>query len=234
MGCLDGVLLAGRRYKVPHTLLLSADEERHAVFTAKGHPVHGGAVRIRGTWRSCNEGQQVELTMVERELMDQNETAVTTESHTLSKSGGEGGFGMNIDEHCTIVDYTEPEPSAELQAIAKGSVIVAINSVGVATKDEVVAQLITVEKSAVFTVKPPKTSQRSAVDMVLTLSKQVDESELRQLVGGRSVPNPFGSVRRVLMCQAARVDGAEVAAGAELPVSDHYAWPRVMYEDRRV
>ena len=82
------MLLAGRRYKVPHTLLLSADEERHAVFTAKGHPVHGGAVRIRGTWRSCNEGQQVELTMVERELMDQNETAVTTQ--VIRLIGAEG------------------------------------------------------------------------------------------------------------------------------------------------
>ena len=34
------------------------DAERHAVFTARGHPVHGGAVRIRGSWRATVRGER--------------------------------------------------------------------------------------------------------------------------------------------------------------------------------
>ena len=244
-------------YHVPHTLLLRGDKDRTATFTASGHPVHGGSISMRGSWKSALDGCAVELTFVEKELQDQNQVAVATTKFTLAKS--ENGFGMNIDADCTVVGYVGDGGPAEKARVPLGSVISAVNNVGVANKDQVVAQLLSSKGDTVsFTIKPPKETETSAVDIKLHLSKQLDESELRQIVGGKSIPNPFGIARRVLMCQvrtvtllvdrvellstdlidavvrmfchqAAVVDGVQSVAGSPLALSEHYHWPDAMY-----
>ena len=159
---------------------------------------------MRGSWKSALDGCALEVTFVEKELQDQNQVAVATTQFTLAKS--ENGFGMNIDDDCTVVGYVGAGGPAEKAGVPVGAVISAVNNLGVANKDEVVAQLVSAKGDAVsFTFKPPKETETSAVDIKLHLSKQLDESELWQIVGGKSIPNPFGIARRVLMCQVRAV-----------------------------
>lgn len=190
-------------YHVPHTLLLRGDKDRTATFTASGHPVHGGSISMRGHWKSVLDGCALEVAFVEKELQDQNESAVATTKFTLAKSAN--GFGMNIDDDCTVQGYVGEGGPAQKAEVPLGSVISAVNDIGVANKDEVIAQLVSANSAegdtVVFTMKPPKETEKSAVDIKLHLSKQLDESDLRQIVGGQSIPNPFGVARRVLMCQ---------------------------------
>ena len=206
-------------YHVPHTLLLRGDQDRTATFSASGHPVHGGAIAMRGSWESVQDGVALEVKFVEQELEDQNESAVATTKVSLVK--GESGFGMNIDPDCTVVGYVGEGGPAEKAGVAVGSVISAVNDLGVSNKDQVVAQLVSAAAAAAaaaaageggggsassssaaveFTIKPPKKTGKSAIDITVQLSKQMDETELRQIVGGQSIPNPFGTARRVLMC----------------------------------
>lgn len=184
---------------------------------------------MRGTWRSNLDGCGLELKMTEKELTDQNEATATTEKVTLVKLADGGGFGMNIDTDGVVVGYVGEGGAAETAGIAVGSIITAVNNLGVSGKDQVVAQLMTTGASADFTVKPPKATEKSTIDTVIQLSKQMDESSLRQIIGGKSVPNPFGIAQRVLMCQAATVDGVQVAEGRPLAVSEHFCWPDVLY-----
>jgi|EP01043_Picozoa_sp_COSAG02_P002813 hypothetical protein len=195
-------------YHVPHTLLLRGDKDRTATFTASGHPVHGGAISMRGSWKSSLDGCALEITFVEKELQDQNESAVSTTKFTLAKSAQ--GFGMNINDDCTVVGYVGQGGPAQEAGVPVGSVITAVNGLGVSSKDQVVAQLVSAssaggDDTVEFTIKPPKETEKTTVDIKLHLSKQIDESDLKQIVGGQTIPNPFGIARRVLMCQVRAV-----------------------------
>eukprot|EP01043_Picozoa_sp_COSAG02_P010302 COSAG02_NODE_359_length_23842_cov_22.550011_17_plen_404_part_00 len=194
-------------YHVPHTLILRGDPGQTATFTALGHPVHGGAISMRGSWKSSLDGCALELTFVEKELQDQNESAVATTKFSLTKSAN--GFGMNINDDCTVVGYVGEGGPAQEAGVPVGSVITAVNDLGVSIKDQVVAQLVSAiaakQDTVEFTIKPPKETEKSTIDIKLHLSKQIDESDLRQIVGGQTIPNPFGIARRVLMCQVRAV-----------------------------
>ena len=73
------------------------------------------------------------------ELKDSEDTTNQTEAFTLSPD--KAGYGMNVNGNCIVQSFTEAGTVAERAGVCIGSAIVAVNGIGVSTKEGLLHEL---------------------------------------------------------------------------------------------
>eukprot|EP01051_Picozoa_sp_SAG22_P008173 SAG22_NODE_608_length_8601_cov_24.764291_3_plen_420_part_00 len=104
----------GEPYKVPHVLTLYASGD--AIFEARGHPVHGGAVRAKGSWESTQDGAEVALVFSTLEVVGS-----TADVQTNVAGGGGGGGGSSSPAAAAAGADGADEPEADSNAAGAGA-----------------------------------------------------------------------------------------------------------------